>query len=360
MEVVPAGQDAGAAGGQGRFAGEQALPKTSMVMVEFPGIVVNDAAALQTFGGAEGVSAALSTPGAMLPLRLRPEDTQSSAIFGDRVPTKNLVLRVVRKRGGGPGALVRAEVLARVPEAFTYKGMADFQFLDLANADRRREDALGGEQLDDDMNEDVGSLLDEQADVPLQLVPPIFSKNDKPAEYSFRDHGAVSFAKAKYTRKIRWGDAVPQGMSSRASEDTDLHGVMAKYRVTLERKFAQRPVWSGAALRGSLPPSQHSSLKALLFMCLPLPPSLPLAFSLSLSLSLSMYVCMYVCMYVYMPPHQARRGPTPASTAPAPTHPPSSASPSPPRPWGPYQQPLRLQRLRPQPRWRDSGMPCRR
>ncbi len=36
------------------------------------------------------------------------------------------------------------------------------QFLDLVNADRRREDAMGGDQLDDDINEDVGSLLDEQ------------------------------------------------------------------------------------------------------------------------------------------------------------------------------------------------------
>jgi len=37
------------------------------------------------------------------------------------------------------------------------------QFLDLVNADRRREDAMGGGQVDDDIHEDVGSLLDEQA-----------------------------------------------------------------------------------------------------------------------------------------------------------------------------------------------------
>ena len=98
-----------------------------MVMVEFPGIVVNDAAALATFGGAAGVAAALRTPGAMLPLHLRPEDPQGTAIFGDRVPTKNLVVRVVRRRGAPSGAPVRAEVVARVPEAFSFKGMADFQ-----------------------------------------------------------------------------------------------------------------------------------------------------------------------------------------------------------------------------------------
>jgi hypothetical protein len=168
-----------------RFEGERSLPTESMVMVEFPGIVVNDAAAMETFGGTAGVAAAMNTPGAMLPLHLRPDDLQRSAIFGDRVPTKNLVLRVARRKNAPPGAPLRAEVVARVPEAFTYKGMADFQFLDLLNADRRRGEDLG-EQGDDDMNEDVGSLLDEQADVPLQLVPPIFSKNDKPAEYGFR------------------------------------------------------------------------------------------------------------------------------------------------------------------------------
>lgn len=104
------------------------LPTTCMVMVEFPGIVINDAAALDTFGGSSGVAAALNTPGAMLPLRLRPDDPQSSAIFGDRVPTKNLIVRVVRRCGVSGGApSVRAEVVARVPEALSFKGMADFQ-----------------------------------------------------------------------------------------------------------------------------------------------------------------------------------------------------------------------------------------
>ncbi len=103
------------------------LPQASMFLVEFPGIVINDAAALATFGGAAGVAAAIGTPGAMLPLHLRAEDPQSTAIFGDRVPTKNLVVRVVRRRGAPADAPVRAEVVARVPEAFSFKGMADFQ-----------------------------------------------------------------------------------------------------------------------------------------------------------------------------------------------------------------------------------------
>ena len=137
------------------------------------------------------------------------------------------------------------------------------QFLDLVNADRRREDATGGDQLDDDINEDVGSLLDEQADVALQLVPPIFSKNDKPAEYSFRDQAAVSLAKGKYTRKIKWGEAVPESMSQELASDTDVYGIMSQYREELERVFARRPVWSAAALRGTLATQHHAALKAL-------------------------------------------------------------------------------------------------
>ena len=34
-------------------------------------------------------------------------------------------------------------MIGRVPEAFSYSGMADFRFLDLVNLDRRRDDALG-------------------------------------------------------------------------------------------------------------------------------------------------------------------------------------------------------------------------
>jgi len=36
-----------------------------------------------------------------------------------------------------------------------------------------------------------------------------------------------------------------------------------QYREELERVFARRPVWSAAALRGTLAPQQHSALKAL-------------------------------------------------------------------------------------------------
>jgi len=163
MEAVVVVDDDGCDdGSEGAYGGAKKMPWGEMMMVEFPGIVINDVAALETLGGAMGVAAAINTPGAMLPLRLRPHDTQSSAIFGDRVPTKNLILRVVRRRGASAGELIRTELVARVPEAFCFKGMADFQFLDLQNADRRGEDLSGDTLGDDDIHDDVGLLLDEQ------------------------------------------------------------------------------------------------------------------------------------------------------------------------------------------------------
>ncbi len=40
--------------------------------------------------------------------------------------------------------------------------------------------------------------------------------------------GPVSLTKAKYTRKIKWGEPVPQTMSQLLESDSDFFGVMAQ------------------------------------------------------------------------------------------------------------------------------------
>ena len=52
-------------------------------------------------------------------------------------------------------------------------------------------------------------------------------------------------------------------MSQELASDADVYGIMSQYREELERVFARRPVWSAAALRGTLATQHHAALKAL-------------------------------------------------------------------------------------------------
>lgn len=70
------------------------------VIVELPGYVSPGGLprALATFGGEESLSTTISTPGAMLQMKLRPEDPSSHPIFGDMALTTSFILRVPKDK----------------------------------------------------------------------------------------------------------------------------------------------------------------------------------------------------------------------------------------------------------------------
>jgi hypothetical protein len=102
-----------------------------VTIVELPGYVGKAEGslerALSSFGGEEAVTQTLATRGAMLPLRLRPGDPASHAIFGDPTLSTSFVLRIPR----GPGGHHQAEIVAKAPVSYIFNGMSDFQFINL-------------------------------------------------------------------------------------------------------------------------------------------------------------------------------------------------------------------------------------
>ena len=141
----------------------QQVPHDEAIMVEFPGIVRDVDAALAMLGGQ--AAAALRHPAAgYLQLRFRPSDPTSHPLVADRQPARGLLLRISRRStsaaenttggpeglaqapGAGPsaragvdgergagaaeaGAGVKARVVARVPFAYRFTGLADFQYV---------------------------------------------------------------------------------------------------------------------------------------------------------------------------------------------------------------------------------------
>ena len=115
---------------------EQVLPSAEAVCVEYPAIVRNAEAALQTLGGAAAVARSESARNEQrfLSLRWRQEDPLAHPLYGDRHATAGLVLRVARKtrkggkperegEQGGDGTDVTTAVVAVVRACYRYGGM---------------------------------------------------------------------------------------------------------------------------------------------------------------------------------------------------------------------------------------------
>ena len=56
------------------------VPSPAQILVEFPGIVVNEDKALAALGGEEGVAGVVATPGTMLPLKFRYPSTMPQTL----------------------------------------------------------------------------------------------------------------------------------------------------------------------------------------------------------------------------------------------------------------------------------------
>jgi hypothetical protein len=267
------------------------LPSRELIQVQFPGTVESVDKGIAALGGSQALAAVLGTPGKMLQLRFRPEDNLSHPVFGDLKPCTSLLVKVKRSKrtpaAGEPPPEVKVEMVARVPAMYTFSGMADFQFIDLASAERRRKaerDRGKGEhtaEVDNfviDMHHDVESILDDQAGEVMNLVPPIFSKIDTPQDYNFKqtpfynhveeqdEHGNTVVRHVPRVKKtvkstvvVKWGDAVPSGpkkvdneASAPYASDPVLPARAALPRTTRRRTAALTPgVWLLGHERGA-------------------------------------------------------------------------------------------------------------
>lgn len=168
------------------------VPRQGAVAIQYPGYIASVDAALASLGGLEGLGRGLQERAGLLKLRLRPEDSHSHPLLGERQHVAGLVLRIARPRDQ-PGAPPSMTIAARVAQAHAFTGLADYQFLG--------DDGPWGGGRDASRlsarNEGGGAEpFGAGAARPLLLVPPLFSKVDAPLVFGFRDQapsrGAVS------------------------------------------------------------------------------------------------------------------------------------------------------------------------
>lgn len=81
------------------FSVTQSIPDRDALLVEYPGFVSNQDAAIQTLGGLGAISAVAEGASSVLSLHLRPGDPLSHPLLGYKQKTNGLLLRISRKAG---------------------------------------------------------------------------------------------------------------------------------------------------------------------------------------------------------------------------------------------------------------------
>ncbi|XP_015622346.1 uncharacterized protein [Oryza sativa Japonica Group] len=228
------------------------IPAAEAFAVHYPGYPSSPARAAQTLGGLPAIAKVRgSDPGARLELRFRPEDPYCHPAFGEPRMSAGLVLRLSRPKGGT--APPRAEVVARVRNAYHFEGMADFQHVVPVHAAETRkrkhpECPNNKEHLCND-NEDV-----------MMLVPPLFSIKDKPTKIALLpSSNALSKSMQRGVVQHRWEmdigptlalpfnvQAVPEKINweDHISKNSAEWG----WQMAVCKMFDERPVWPRQSL----------------------------------------------------------------------------------------------------------------
>ena len=155
----------------------QPVPSKEAFLVEFPGYVRNPQAVIQTLGGVDALTKAVSSDDSVLQLRFRPDDPCSHPLYGERQAAAGLLLKIARKVADPSQHSVTAEVLACVHTKFTFSGMADYQYLPVDSSLSRKASSTS-----------AGPYGEETA--PLLCVPPLFTQADVPLDYAFKNFRA--------------------------------------------------------------------------------------------------------------------------------------------------------------------------
>uniref|UniRef100_A0A0D9V1P1 Transcription factor IIIC subunit 5 HTH domain-containing protein n=1 Tax=Leersia perrieri TaxID=77586 RepID=A0A0D9V1P1_9ORYZ len=223
------------------------IPSTEAFAVHYPGYPSSPARAAQTLGGLSAIAKVRGSdpPGARLELRFRPEDPYCHPALGEPRVSTGLVLRLSRPKGGGD-APPRAQVVARVRNAYHFEGMSDFQHVVPVHAAAMRkrkhsECPTNNEDLRTD-NEDV-----------MMLVPPLFSIKDKPTKIALLpSSSALSKSMQRAVVQHRWEMDIGPTLALPFNINWEDHILKNSaewgWQMAVCKMFDERPVWPRQSL----------------------------------------------------------------------------------------------------------------
>lgn len=119
------------------------IPSKEGFAVHYPGYPSSISRAIQTLGGTESILKARSSQSNKLELYFRPEDPYSHPVSGELRSCHSMLLKISRKKKNSSpvndakeeSEEFHADIVARIPEAYYFEGMADYQHVVPVHAD---------------------------------------------------------------------------------------------------------------------------------------------------------------------------------------------------------------------------------
>jgi len=243
-----------------------------LVCVEYPGVVRDSQAMVETLGGLANIAQVLEEPNRRLELRFRPDDVFCKPTCGEKVNQSSFLLRVKRKRlkagregSGKPATVLHSSIVGAVTDCYKFSNLCDFQYLAMAKREEGAAHSSIYSQVYSDRRLVSTSWLDK--DAPLFLPPAAFSRMDLPQEYQYRRE--ASSGGSSSTTLL-----TPHNIIGRTRHRRSHHAIFVTYDVAkvptkprevalnqiklkfidserlglVREKFSERPVWSKNAL----------------------------------------------------------------------------------------------------------------
>ncbi|GMN36123.1 hypothetical protein TIFTF001_005773 [Ficus carica] len=272
---------------EGRVTG--VVPSREAFAVHYPGYPCSISRAVDTLGGLQGLLKARSLQSNRLELHFRPEDPYSHPAFGDLRPCNHLLLKISKNKSANrqiaglsdslglqsgnisddtthvseSGSSTKeveaqmpdddltnlcADIVARVPEAYHFDGMVDYQHVIAVHANVAHKKKRSWLEMEDPHSE-KDCLMDIGEDDVMMLVPPLFAPKDVPENIVLRpsvtltskkNEEAVTQPDLEIPKRINWEEYIPKGSDQWESQ-------MAVYKL-----FDERPIWIKHALNERL------------------------------------------------------------------------------------------------------------
>ncbi|KAL4631840.1 hypothetical protein ACB092_04G006600 [Castanea dentata] len=203
----------------GTVSGE--LPSNEAFAVHYPGYPSSTSRAVDSLGGAQAILKARTSPSNKLELRFRPDDPYSHPSFGELRPCNNNFLLKISKTQSieqNSDAELAADVVARVPQAYHFEGMVDYQHVVAVHADAARRKKRNWAEVEEPHFGEV-YILEAMHITVLQLFWAL-SKN--------------------IPKKVNWEEYVTQGSNQ------------WEWQMFLTNLFDERPIWPKESLNERL------------------------------------------------------------------------------------------------------------
>eukprot|EP00257_Ricinus_communis_P021369 XP_015580843.1 general transcription factor 3C polypeptide 5 isoform X2 [Ricinus communis] len=243
------------------------IPSNEAFAVHYPGYPSSISRAIQTLGGTDAILKARTSQSNKLELYFRPEDPYSHPAFGELRACNNLLLKISKKKKKTNSQCqteLSADVVARIPEAYHFDGMVDYQHVVAVHADAAAQKRKRNWTQMEEPHFDKAGLMDlDQEDVMI-LVPPHFTSKDMPVNLALKATSipsskkiqeeavenhiemnlepalAIDFNIKEIPKEINWKLFIAQG--------TELWG----WQIAVSELFDERPIWPKDALTGRL------------------------------------------------------------------------------------------------------------